>query len=445
MRYAIVDIETTGLRGEDNRVTEIAILLHNGQEVTDTFQTLVNPQLPINKYVTALTGINDQMVLKAPVFEAVAPTILSYLENNVFVAHSVGFDYNVLKQEFKRIGINLQAKKLCTVRLSREVFPGLSSYSLGSLCSTLNIPINNRHRAFGDARATALLFGKILNSAHGKPVIERHLRSGQRAAGFQHSLPKDTFNKLPETPGVYYFKNLSGKIIYVGKAINIKNRVLGHFYSMQLKERRLCAETASIDYEETGSELLALLIESAQIKKLYPMFNTAQKRIQKSFSIVSYTDGNGILRLGYNPANGMQQGLKTLYSISECIAYLEHVCETFGLCPKYTQLQYNVPYCSHYKITHCNGLCRNEETVAAYNQRVNEAIHYIKQKAENQIITEKGRHAGEKAFILIKNGIYQGYGFVNNDFESFDEESLIPHIIAQPHNADVMNILQRLR
>ncbi len=160
--YAIVDIETTGGYAANNAITEVAIVLHDGIRELKRYETLVNPAMPIPRYVQALTGISDEMVSDAPYFAEIAPFVHEWLQNAVFVAHNVNFDYSFLKHQLKACGYDLDSKKLCTVRLSRKAFPGAPGYSLGKICRHLDIDIPNRHRAGGDADATVLLFEKIL-------------------------------------------------------------------------------------------------------------------------------------------------------------------------------------------------------------------------------------------------------------------------------------------
>src|SRR5690349_15237634 len=181
--YAIVDIETTGGYAANNGITEVAIVLHNGKEVEGRYQTLINPFQRIPNFITALTGINQSMVTDAPGFPEQAGNIHRLLADRIFVAHNVNFDYSFLKHQLQEVGFDLNTRKLCTVRLSRKVFPGLQSYSLGSLCRHFNIPITQRHRAGGDVDATALLFEHLVRNG-AQPFIERLLKRSK-----EQSLP----------------------------------------------------------------------------------------------------------------------------------------------------------------------------------------------------------------------------------------------------------------
>ncbi|MBC9797004.1 exonuclease domain-containing protein [Sinomicrobium weinanense] len=438
--YAIVDVETTGLGGDANRITEIAIAVHDGNVLLEEFHSLVNPGTHISPYVTGLTGIDNDMVMDAPAFEDIADTIQNLTEDKVFVAHSVNFDYNVIRKEFQRIGQDFRRKKLCTVRLSRQIFPGLRSYSLGRLCRHLDIEIQDRHRAKGDTDATVILFEKLLKN-DAKDVFARQLHQRSREFTLPPLLSKEVFDKLPATPGVYYFLDEKGKVIYVGKAINIKKRVLGHFYDKTSKEIALARETAHIDCEETGNELLALIRESTQIKHLFPKYNTAQKRPVKGYGIVCYTDRQGILHLGYNRLRHTPDPLKIYYTTTECISFLEQVCEAYELCPKYTQLQTNVLHCSHYKLKSCKGICRGTEETGTYNKRVKEAINHIQAVQDNFIIVERGRTPEENALIQITGGNYAGYGYISKE-ETIDSYREFQDFISpQKHNPDIKQII----
>lgn len=438
--YAIVDVETTGLGGDANRITEIAIAIHDGKKVVDEFHSLVNPEVPISPYVTGLTGIDNDMVRDAPVFAAIAETVLEYTEDKIFVAHNVGFDYNVIRREFQRAGKDFRRKKLCTVRLSRQIFPGLKSYSLGQLCSSLNIPVYDRHRAKGDTDATAILFGKLLeNDTKGIFGRQLHPRSGEMT--LPPLLPGHVVNKLPESPGVYYFLDEKGQIIYVGKAINIKKRVLGHFYDKTAREITMARETADIHCEETGNELLALIRESTKIKQHFPKFNTAQKKPSKGYGITAYTDRKGILHLGYNQLRLVTDPIGVFYSVTECIAFLEQYCAQYDLCPRFTHLQHNVSQCSHYKLNNCRGICRGKEQPETYNLRVRQAIEDILSLRENFFILEKGRAPDEKALIEVRDGNYAGYGFITAEESVTRYDAFRNFIIPQKYNRDIQQII----
>ncbi|MCE2997552.1 MAG: ribonuclease H-like domain-containing protein, partial [Flammeovirgaceae bacterium] len=269
--YAIVDIETTGGYADNHRITEIAIYHHDGNRITDNFRTLLNPGRKIPHFITGLTGITSQMVEEAPTFEEMAEEIHSWLKDRIFVAHNAHFDYSFLKKEFDGAGINWQTKKLCTVRLSRKIIPGLDSYSLGRLAESLGVRIPDRHRAGGDAHATAKIFS-ILLQRDDSGIITKALKRNSGETILPPNLNKEDFDKLPSKAGVYYFLDGHGQVIYVGKAVNIKKRIAGHFTgeAREWNRSNIRNEIHNITYELTGSDLIALILESQEIRRLWP-------------------------------------------------------------------------------------------------------------------------------------------------------------------------------
>lgn len=439
--YAIVDIETTGNGYKGSKITEISIFIHDGEKVVNEFTTLVNPESNIPTFITNLTGINNAMVNKAPKFYEIAKKVQEITENTVFVAHNVNFDYNIIHQEFKDLGFDFKRKKLCTVRLSRKLIPGLNSYSLGPLCASQSIVIEGRHRARGDAEATTILFEKLLRLDHDQKVFGSFLHPKSRQATLPPLLPKSIFDKLSEKTGVYYFKNGKNEVIYVGKANNIKQRVLSHFYDKAKKEITMCLETSNITFTETGNELLALLLESAEIKKIFPKYNRAQRKSQESVALFYYEDRNGVLHIAYNRLKLVSNPVMKFYTITECRNFLEKLCEEFELCPKYCHLQTNVSSCFHYQIKACKGICREEESVALYNKRVQQAIASVQFQTENFIIKESGRNKNEYAYVLILNGIYQGFGYMDKTLKINATEDYLEAIQTQKDNKDIKRIL----
>ena len=292
--YAIVDIETTGTYAAANSITEISIQVFDGNRVVEKFETLVNPKQPIPRYIQAFTGITNEMVQSAPPFAEVAETVYTILHNKIFVAHNVNFDYSFIKGHLAEEGYNFSAKKLCTVRLSRKIFPGFRSYSLGNLCHSLSIQLSSRHRAGGDAEATVQVFEKLLQNDKDQ-FIEKSLQRTSKEQCLPPNVPKEQFDKLPLCPGVYYFHDQKGKVIYVGKALNIRNRVNSHFSnnSESRQKQNFIRHTYTISFHPCATELMACILESSEIKRLWPVFNYSQKRWEDEFGIFTYEDQNG--------------------------------------------------------------------------------------------------------------------------------------------------------
>src|SRR5690606_32756918 len=248
-------------------------------------------------HISALTGISNEMVADAPTFAEIAATVYQLLEGRIFVAHNVNFDYSFIKHHLAFCGYSWNAPKLCTVRLRRQVLPGFASYSLGKLSQQLNISITNRHRAGGDATATGILFSLLLEK--GPDAIQAMLKKASKEQALPPNLPKENFERLPQTPGVYYFKDQKGKVVYVGKAKNIKKRVSAHFSGQNPNPQRqnFMRSIYDIDFVSCGTELIAFLLEAVEIKRLWPENNRALKRFEPKYGLYSYEDQKGYIRL----------------------------------------------------------------------------------------------------------------------------------------------------
>lgn len=440
--YAIVDIETTGAYAAHHRITEIAIYHHNGIEVTDQFTTLINPEREIPYYITGLTGISTEMVMSAPTFEEVAPQILHYLEGRIFVAHNAHFDYSFIKKEFEQTGIVWQPPKLCTVRLSRKIIPGLRSYSLGSLTESLGIKIANRHRAGGDAEATAKVFSLLLNrDADG--FIAKALKKGSGETKLPPNLSKEEFEKLPQQAGVYYFLNEHAKVIYVGKANNIKKRIAGHFSgeAREWSRSKIRDEIHHISYELTGNELIALILESQEIRRLWPKYNQAQKHKGEEWGIYDYIDGNGYARFSVNTITRGSRPLMRFTSKGDAWNFLWEKVRGFELCPKLSGLQLAKGLCFQHQTGECNGACQGIETPEVYNKRIKLSIASFKPEGETVAIVSQGRHDQEHSVVLVEKGSYLGYGFIEKNTAITDFETARSYVKIDKETPIVQNLV----
>lgn len=442
--FAVIDVETTGGGIAGNRITEICIALVKNGEVVDKYTSLVNPERDIPRHITALTGIDDEMVTDAPRFFEIAEQIETFTQGAIFVAHNVSFDYNVIRGEFRLLGQHYNRKKLCTVRLARKLIPGHLSYSLGRLCNTINIPHLNRHRAEGDVDATVILFQRLLALDETLETINTFLNPRSKQATIPPHLPAEQIDELPQEAGIYLFKNQKQQVIYAGKAKNIKKRVLSHFYDKKTKEYQLGQETHFIDYELTGNELLALLVESDHIRKHYPKFNRAQKWPATTYQIINYVNQRGIIQLALAKTKVRQDSVSTFYNRTEATEKLEEICETFKLCPRFCTLQSNSEKCSHYRLKNCEGICEGSESVDEYNLKVQAAMQSLKENTLSFAIQGKGRTEGEIAFTLVVEGQYRGFGFFDRsdaisnieDYEPFlklQQASYHTHAIIRSH------------
>ncbi|MEM8906360.1 MAG: exonuclease domain-containing protein, partial [Bacteroidota bacterium] len=342
--YAIIDIETTGGRASRDRITEIAIVLHDGETIVDRWESLINPERAIPYNITQITGITQEMVSDAPRFFEIAKRVVEMTQGAIFVAHNVRFDYSFIKEEFKRLGYTYTRRQLCTVRLSRKAFPGLRSYSLGKLIQHFSIQVDQRHRAMADTLATTTLLEKILQKEHSQNDINELINLGIRQSQLPATITLDILHALPEECGVYYFHNKNGDIIYVGKSINIKKRVMEHFAKQTEKARKLYEAVTDISFEVTGSELVALLFESHEIKTHHPRINRAQRARAFPYVIFSYYNEEGYLCLKTGRATAKEKKdlnvLREFPKLSSVKGMLNRILEEFELCQTYCSIDH---------------------------------------------------------------------------------------------------------
>jgi DNA polymerase-3 subunit epsilon len=433
--YAIVDIETTGGYAANNDITEVAIVLHNGNYVVERYETLIRPVREIPYFIQVLTGISNAMVENAPGFEEVAPVIYEKLKDCVFIAHNVNFDYSFIKHHLELAGYELNTPKLCTVRLARKIFPGLRSYSLGKLCMHFGIEIQNRHRAGGDANATVELFEQMLRN-NGLVHVQEFLKRGSREQYLPQFLPREEIEKLPYTPGVYYFHDQKGKVIYVGKARNIKYRVRSHFSHNGAGRQRqeFMRNIYSISYKSCGTELMAFILESIEIKRIWPRYNSSQKRFTAAYGLYSFEDQNGYLRLAINKKMSNQEALYTFQLLHEGHRLLRKLIQDFDLCPKLCYLQKDEGACVPVTNKVCLGACEKKEEVESYNQRVLLAKEFLRQYLPSFAVVDDGNDHEQQSCVLIEKGRFYGMGYIPLDITISNIDHLKEFITPYPEN-----------
>lgn len=438
--YAILDIETTGGAFNEEGITEIAIYKYDGHEIVDQFISLVNPEIPIQPFVVKLTGINNSMLVSAPKFYEVAKRIIEITEDCVIVAHNADFDYRILRTEFKRLGYDFTMKTLCTVELSKKLLPEQPSHSLGKLVRALGIPMADRHRASGDALATVKLFQMLLEKDVHKEIVKDFIKL-KIEKGLAPRL-QDIIRDLPNVVGVYYIYNEKGDIIYVGKSKNIKKRINQHFTGITNSAKKIQAEVFAVTYEETGSELVALLKESQEIKINKPRYNRAQRKTIFQWALYPEVDKDGYINLKLHKADGRKKEITSFTSLLEGKNMLFRVTEKYHLCQKYTGLYETKTACFQYKIKECDGACIGLVSPQEYNERVKAFIKASEFESKNMVIVDRGRSISERSAILIENGIYKGYAFYDLNYQITNIEVLKNILIPMINNRDVKNIIQ---
>jgi DNA polymerase III subunit epsilon len=425
-RYAIIDIETTGGSASRERITEIAVVVHDGSKIIDTFETLVNPERSIPLYITQITGISDAMVVDAPKFYEIAKKIVQLTEGAVFVAHNVRFDYGFVQEEFRRLGYTFSRPQLCTVKLSRVAFPGLRSYALGNLITHFGIKVKDRHRALADTLATTEIFEKILLTEANKVEATKMVNRGIRENALPEGISMEKLHALPETCGVYYLHDKQGDVIYVGKSINIQKRIFEHFNDKTTKGDQFQLAVADISFEETGSELLALLLEDSEIKRIKPRVNKAQRKTFFPYCVYAFTDERGYLRFHAvkNVALIRKKHvvLQEFEKLNDAKGFLKGVAKRFELCEKLMEPVYTEGACFYHQIGQCHGACVNVESVETYNVRANDARDRMNTQFESDFfIIDKGKAADEAAVVLVEEGHVRGFGYVNTEGSTVED------------------------
>lgn len=427
MIYAIVDIETTGSFAASNGITEIAIFVHDGEKIIDRFETLINPQKPIPHFIQTMTGITNEMVADAPAFEEVAKHIFELLNDKIFIAHNVNFDFSFLKRQLQQCGYELQVKKLCTVRLTRKVFTELPSYSLGNICRDLQIPIQNRHRAAGDALATVQLFELLLRN-NAEPHILQFLKKSSKEQYLPLHLPREKIDQLPRKPGVYYFRNQKGKVIYVGKAKSIKHRVSSHFThnGAGKQKQEFIRNVHDISYQLCGTELMAAVLEETEIKRLWPIYNTSRKQISLQYGLYVFEDQLGYARLAIERKRKHLRPVHTFGLLWEGYRLLWKMIERHELSPRLcfvdktkemgnTELPYDEP-----------------ET---YNKKVEQALQALHDELPTFAVLGEGVETGEQSCLLIEKGKFFGMGFVPRRM-NIREVTKLKNVLTPYHDND---------
>lgn len=438
--YAILDIETTGGKYNEEGITEIAIYKFDGEKVVDQFSSLVNPERPIQPFVANLTGINNEMLRQAPKFFEIAKRIIEITDDSILVAHNALFDNRILTTEFDRLGYHFEKETLCTVELAKKLIPDMPSYSLGKLVRSLGIPLSDRHRAQGDAKATLALFRMLLDKDISKKIVTEVLKKGPK----RQLEPKlmDIIENAPSETGVYYMRNAAGDIIYIGKSKNIKKRLTQHFTNDSHKSKKIQLQIKSVTYEKTGSELIALLKESEEIKSNKPLFNRALRRTIFSHQLTSYSDKDGYINLKIEKSDARKKAITTFSNYQQAKNILFKITEDYQLCQKLNGLYNTENQCFDYTIKECNGACINKEPAAEYNKRIMAFLKKHSFRNQNMLIIDRGREIDERSVVVIENGIYKGYGFYNLNHQIINPEILKSILNPMQHNRDTQHIIQ---
>ncbi len=380
------------------------------------------------------------MLRNAPKFYEVAKRIVEITEDCILVAHNAQFDYRILSTEFRRLGFEFIRPSLCTVELSKDLIPGQESYSLGKLVRSLGIPVTDRHRASGDAIATVKLFQMLLDKDTTKSIIQQSIRLNPKLQLEPRHL--DILEELPSTTGVYYIHKANGDIIYIGKSNNIKKRVNQHFTNTNQKSKKIQSQVTAVTYETTGSELVALLKESEEIKRVKPIFNRALRRTVFTHALYSFVDDKGYINLKIDVADLRKNPITTFTNRESGKSFLNKVVEEYNLCQKLVGLYKTKTSCFNYDVKACQGACIEKEPTETYNARVEALIQKNSYRNKNMVIIDRGRDIDERSAILIENGVFKGLGFYNLNYQITNIQVLESIITPMQNNRDTQHIIQ---
>jgi len=378
-----VDLETTGGNAAFHRITEVGIVRVTNGEVVEEWSSLVNPECRIPSYIEGFTGITNEMVAGAPRFADIANIVFDKLRAAVFVAHNARFDYSFLRTEFRRLEVQFSAKVLCTVKLSRRLFPQFPRHSLDAVMERHQLVCSARHRALGDARVLSDFWRKL----RGEVAAERLVAAAQAVLGANRLpayLPAELADELPEGPGVYRFFGEDNVLLYIGKSHSLRTRVLGHFNGehSDAQEQKKARLVRRIDWCETAGELGAQLKEAHWIKQQKPLFNRRMKQTTDSFTLQVRPNTQGVRLLAIGAVAGDLADCHGLFqSYKDGVKALTDIARAHALCLKALGLEESAGSCFAYQVGKCRGACVGKEPLMLHHMRLVLALSSLKLQA----------------------------------------------------------------
>jgi len=421
-QMVLLDLETTGGKVTFHRIIEVGLLIVEHGKIVERWNTLVDPEIQIPPFIQSLTGISPGSLNNAPLFASIAEELHEKLQGRVLVAHNARFDYGFLKNEFNRVGIKYSTKPLCSVKVSRKLFPQFKRHGLSEIIKRFEFAVENRHRAMDDAEVIWKLFlkasqlyddqeiGAVCASLLKRPALPMHLDAAE-------------IDKLPRTPGVYYFYDTQGQLLYVGKSVNIRDRVMSHFNSdhSNSKDLQMSGKIAHIDFKKTPTDLGAQLLESREIKALNPYFNRRLKKVTQLYQFQLTRDELGydcmrIVMVKETADNAQLSGQFGLFRTrNKAIERLEKLALHYFLCQKLCGLQPSEKpaqrtACFGYQLKRCLGPCCQQETPDVYNERVAIAMKELRYRVwpwpSAILLEERGEGEDNTAWHLLNEWRY---------------------------------------
>jgi len=420
----IIDLETTGANVSYDRIIEIGIIEIDEDGSTRKWSSLVNPGRDVPSFIEQLTGITNSLLSTAPRFEQIAKEVLLRIRGKRFIAHNVRFDYGFIRNEFSRLAYTFKASVICSLKLSRRLYPHESAHGLHAIIQRYNLNITKRHRALDDADA-AYQFLLIAEQEHGVEKVSAILSHEKKSSTIPTALSHDVVASLPQQPGVYYFWGTNAELLYVGKGINIRKRVLSHFSSdhKNAKEMRLCQQISNVTWDITAGELSALILESCKIKQLKPIFNRKLRRPRVLYSILLQKNDKGwltpaIVQLADTASNSSSlyglfpsknKAKETIRSISHEHKLCYYACDLEAIMQR---------PCTRYQLKKCSGLCVGTLPAAEHNDTITTALHSFALKVwpfSGAVALREIEHQHDNdPFLIVNNWQVLGSGRVQN-------------------------------
>jgi DNA polymerase-3 subunit epsilon len=452
--FSIIDTETTGMRPGFSRVIDIGIIRVENGKVVRRYETLLNPGIPIPSMITRFNGLSDEAVAGAPTFDEVALEVKELLDGAVFVAHNASFDYGFMKAEFARLGMSFEAETLCSVQLSRTLYPRERSHSLDSIIARHSIECSARHRAMPDAEAVWQYFKLMEKDINAKTLTKAidYVRRGN-APG----IGRDSFREIPDSAGVYFFYGPERELLYVGKSKHLRARTRSHFHvSESGKELKLQRETASIETIRTSGELSALLLEASLVKSESPLYNRALRR-KKVLIIARLRNVDGYERVYFERTGDLvpdRAVLGVFRTMRQAKETMQRLAKEHRLCEKMLGVEEGKGACFAYQLGKCDGACVGEMDAGAHRTRIDDAFSKRRMRTwpyAGPIMVREEEKEGEGSVFFIDNWALVGaYRFEDESFEplleghgafDYDTYKILSRFLRKPANRRAIHTL----
>ena len=441
--FTIIEIEFTGMNLKTDHILEIAMVKHNGKKIIERYHSLVNPSKEISPFLLALTGLSQKKLDKAPFFEDIAEAILNFTEDTILAGINIRRTYALLKREFKRYDRRFQRKHICVSQLIEQHFNTTHPKTMSSVCRDLNIPYSNEYSLKKKVSAGSKVFKKLFIEGKKDPKLEKkRIHQSAMAAKFPIHVPHEKVAALPNAVGVYYFLDHKGRIVYLGKSKNIRSRVLQHFNSDldSFDKHEMKDQIYDLQYRLTGSELIALLLESDEIKRYMPKFNRAQRRRRYRYGVYMDTDEMGWKNLNIDILRWEQKPLKKFNQHWHAVSFILNQAFQFQISLPSLNIKELEQWLKRFSYEE-ELFFMETDNMETHNFKMEKLAEFYTYPQSDMLIIDKGRSDEERSVVLIEKDYYKGFCFVPQAKETdihFIKDQLIPF----RENPDIQQIIR---